>query len=211
MDKEIVPAVAQYAEEVMGNEGFRYVSAVVANCKMLALELEVQEDEASPNIDLDALSIAGYLHDISTVAHGFQDHQVKSAEMAVEFLRAREAPEELIQKVEQAILTHTTVAQPDQRDKTVTEGRILYDADKLGRLSGLAVVTSLIEFGARYPNRAVTGEVLAAILRHVEERFIELYQSLNTVPARNMARDKFNNAIAFLDGVIEHLNDATPV
>ena len=29
----------------------------------------------------------------------------------------------------------------------LTEGRVLYDADKLGRLSGLAVVTSLIELG----------------------------------------------------------------
>ncbi|GCE20385.1 HD domain-containing protein [Dictyobacter kobayashii] len=210
MDADVVQAAAQYAEEVMGGEGFRYVSAVVANCKMLALELEAQEDQAFA-INTDALIIAGYLHDISTVTHGFQDHQVKSAEMAVEFLRKLEAPEELVQKVEQAILTHTIVAVPDQPDEAVTEGRILYDADKLGRLSGLAVVTSLIEFGARYPNRAVTGEVLAAILRHVEERFIELYQSLNTAPARNMARDKFNNTLAFLDGVIEHLSDATPI
>ena len=93
----------------------------------------------------------------------------------------------------------------------MTEGQVLYDADKLGRLSGLAVVTSLIEFGARYPNRAVTGEVLGAILHHVEERFIELFQSLYTGPAREMARDKFNRTLAFLDGVIEHLNDATPV
>jgi hypothetical protein len=78
-------------------------------------------------------------------------------------------------------------------------------------LSGLAVVTSLIEFGARYSNQAVTGEVLAAILRHIEERFIELYHSLHTEPARTMARDKFNRSLAFLDGVIEHLSDATPV
>jgi len=91
------------------------------------------------------------------------------------------------------------------------EGRILYDADKLGRLSGLAVVTSLIEFGARYPNRAVTGDVLAAMLRHIEERFVELYQSLNTAPAREMAQEKFGRTLAFLDGVIEHLSDATPV
>lgn len=210
MDTDVVQAAAQYAEEVMGGEGFRYVSAVVANCKLLALELEAQEDQAFA-IDTDALIIAGYLHDISTVTHGFQDHQVKSAEMAVEFLRKLEAPEEQVQRIEQAILTHTTVIAPDQRAETVSEGNILYDADKLGRLSGLAVVTSLIEFGARYPNRAVTGEVLAAILRHVEERFIELYQSLNTTPARNMARNKFNNTLAFLDGVIEHLSDATPI
>lgn len=204
-------AVAQHAEEVMGEEGFRYVSAVVANCKMLALQLEPTEEEQQPEVDLEALTIAGYLHDISTVAYGFQDHHSKSAEMAVEFLHGLEAPEELTQRVEQTILTHTTVTPTDAPAEGITEGQVLYDADKLGRLSGLAVVTSLIEFGARYPNRAVTGEVLAAILRHIEERFIELYQSLNTPPAREMARDKFNRTLAFLDGVIEHLGDATPI
>ncbi|MBV9230852.1 MAG: HD domain-containing protein [Chloroflexi bacterium] len=209
MDTEVVQAVARYAEEVMGAEGFRYVSAVVANCKMLALELEAQEESVS--VDTDALVMAGYLHDISTVAHGFQNHHVKSAEMAVEFLGELDVPAERITKVEQAILAHTTVFSVEEREAAPIENLVLYDADKLGRLSGLAVVTSLIEFGARYPNRAVTGEVLAAILRHVEERFIELYQSLNTGPAREMAREKFNGTLAFLDGVIEHLSDATPV
>lgn len=205
--------VAQHAENVLGHEGFRYVSAVVANCKMLALELEAQEvtDEQTLPIDMEALIIAGYLHDISTVAHGFHEHHVQSAQMAVEYLREISAAETCISKVEQAILAHTTVVTPEQRETVPIEGRILYDADKIGRLSGLAVVTALIEFGARYPNRAVTGDVLAAILRHIEERFVELYQSLNTAPAREMASEKFGNALAFLDGVIEHLSDATPV
>ncbi len=205
--------VAHHAEEVLGQEGFRYVSAVVANCKMLALELEAQEesDEQTPPIDMEALILAGYLHDISTVAHGFHEHQRQSAEMAVTYLREIGVEEACIQKVEQAILAHTNAVPPEQRDGVPIEGRILYDADKIGRLSGLAVVTALIEFGARYPNRAVTGDVLAAILRHIEERFVELYQSLNTAPAREMASEKFGNALAFLDGVIEHLSDATPV
>ncbi len=205
--------VAQHAEHVLGHEGFRYVSAVVANCKMLALELEAQEatDEQTLQIDMEALIIAGYLHDISTVAHGFHEHHVQSAQMAVEYLREIAVAETCISKVEQAILAHTTVLAAEQRETVPIEGRILYDADKIGRLSGLAVVTALIEFGARYPNRAVTGDVLAAILRHIEERFVELYQSLNTAPAREMASEKFGNALAFLDGVIEHLSDATPV
>ena len=212
MDTGVVQAVARYAEETMGDEGFRYVSAVVANCKMLALELEAQaEDDAEGALDTDALVVAAYLHDISTVSHGFQNHHIKSAEMAADFLRELDVPAEDIATVEQAILIHTIAVPADERDKPVTEGYILYDADKLGRLSGLAVVTSLIEFGARYPNRSVTGEVLAAILRHIEERFIELYQSLYTSPAREMARDKFNRTVAFLDGVIEHLSDATPI
>lgn len=206
----MVQAVSHYAEEILGGEGFRYASAVVANCKLLALELEAQEEDRPP-IDQEALIIAAYLHDISTPAHGFHDHHRKSAEMAVAFLRTQEASETCIKKVEKTLLTHTLVAPTEQQDALPIEGRILYDADKLGRLSGLAVVTSLIEFGARYPNRAVTGDVLAAILRHIEERFVDLYQSLNTDPAREMAREKFGRTLAFLDGVIEHLGDATPV
>jgi predicted hydrolase (HD superfamily) len=211
MDADIVQSVARYAEGVLGEEGFRYVSAVVANCKMLAWELEAQEEEAPAidrDIDIDALAIAGYLHDISTTQHGPNDHVRKSAEMAVEFLRSQEASQALVSKVEQVILRY---AATDAEENTPIEARILYDADKLGRLSGLSVVTSLIEFGARYPNRSVSGEVLTAILRHIEERFIDLYQSLHTNPAREMARDKFNRTLAFLDGVIEHLSDSTPV
>ena len=210
MDTGAVQAVAQHAEAVLGKEGFRYVSTVVANCKMLAVEMEEQAEDAS-ELDMEALIMAGYLHNISTVAYGYYNHHLKSAEMAVAFLRELDVPDERISKVEQAILTHIQAVPPEERETVPVEGRILYDADKLGRLSGLAVVTSLIEFGARYPNRAVTGEVLAAILRHIEERFVELYQSLNTTPAREMAREKFGNTLAFLDGVIEHLSDATPI
>lgn len=216
METGVASTVAQHAQSVLGKERYRYVSAVVANCKMLALELESQE-EAEENsdtreaIDLEALVIAAYLHDISTVAHSFHDHQLKSAEMAVEFLRGLDTSEEQIKKVEQAILVHTTAFTPEERQSVSIEGRILYDADKLGRMSGLAVVTSLIEFGARYPDRAVTGDVLAAILRHIEERFVELYQSLYTAPAREMVQVKFGNTLAFLDGVIEHLAESTPV
>ncbi|SRR5579884_4081037 len=210
MDTDIVQAVARYAEEVLGEEGFRYVSAVVANCKMLAWELEAQEEEA-PAVHMEALVIAGYLHDIAAAQQGSKDNPQQSAEMAADFLRELDAPEECIKKVEQTIVSYATASATEKKDSMPIEALILYDADKLGRLSGLAVVTSLIEFGARYPNRSVSGEVLAAILRHIEERFIDLYQSLNTNPAREMARDKFNRTLAFLDGVIEHLSDATPV
>jgi len=210
MDNAIVQAAADYAETVLGKEGFHYISAVVTNCKMLAAELDEGEEDISA-LDMDALIIAAYLHNISTAEYGFLDHHLKSVEMAVEFLRKLDAPANCITKVEQIILTHTSAIAPSEQESIPLEGRILYDADKLGRLSGLAVVTSLIEFGARYPNRAVNGEILAAILRHIEERFVDLYQSLNTVPAHDLAKEKFGNTLTFLDGVIEHLSDATPV
>lgn len=226
MEMEVVQAVAQHVEEEMGREGFQQISTVVASCKMLALELEGQEQESDAeeagtgagNIDMEALVIAGYLHDISVAAHGSQNHHIKSAAMAVEFLQTLAVPPERMRKVEQAILAHTTRVAADERPMVPTvpiEGRILYDATNLGHLSGLAVVTALIEFGARYReryrNREINGEILSAVLRHMEERFIELYQSLYTAPARAMAREKFDHTLAFIDGVIEHLSDATPV
>jgi len=219
MESEVVQAVAEYTESVLGKDGFRYISAGVATCKMLALQLdepEAETSEAKPEtetseLNMDALVISAYLHNISTIEFGFQDHHLKSAEMAVEFLREIKAPDEQVKRVDEIIQAHTTVLPPEERSTLPLEARIIYDADKLGRLSGLAVVTSLIEFGARYPNRAVNGEVLCAILRHIEERFVDLFQSLNTTPAREMAREKFGNALAFLDGVIEHLSDATPI
>ena len=209
--EKTIHATAQYAEKVLGSEGFRYVSIVVANCKMLALQRDAQDESDGATVDMDALVLAAYLHDISTASQGFQQHHIASAQMAVEFLQTQQVAPELVQKVERAILTHMTPRTAEQGNMFSLEGNILYDADKLGRLSGLAVVTSLIELGARYTNKAVTGDMLSAMLRHIEERFIDLYQSLNTEPARDMAREKFNNTLAFLDGVIEHLNDATPV
>ena len=208
MDSDVTQTIANYVEQTLGKESYQFICSVVTNCKMLALELD---EEDAGQLDMDALVMAAYLHNISTVEYGYQDHHIKSAELAVNFLRELDVPADRIEKVEQAILIHTSMVPPERRGSGPLEGRVLFDADKLGRLSGLAVVTSLIEFGARYPNRAVTGEVLAAILRHIEERFVELYQSLHTAPAREMARIKFGNTLAFLDGVIEHLSDATPV
>src|SRR5215472_91521 len=95
----VVSAVSQYAEDVLSKEGFLHVSAVVANCKMLVAQLD-----DTGEVDLDVLIIAAYLHDISTVAHGFQDHHLKSAKMAGEFLQELDVPTERLRKVEQTIL-----------------------------------------------------------------------------------------------------------
>src|SRR6266566_465393 len=106
MDKGVVQAVADHAETVMGQEGFHYISAVVANCKMLTAELEGRGEDISA-LDMDALVIAAYLHNISTFKYGFPGHHLNSAEMSVEFLRHLDVPAERINRVEQIILAHT--------------------------------------------------------------------------------------------------------
>ncbi len=49
--EKTIQAAAQHAEKTLGSEGFRYVSIVVANCKMLALQREAQDEN-----DFDSLT-----------------------------------------------------------------------------------------------------------------------------------------------------------
>lgn len=208
MSIDIIQSAAQHAEAVLGSERFRYVCAVVANAKLLGEEVEA---EGTYRVALDALTLAAYFHDLSTASGAFHNHHIQSAAMAVEFLQQLDAPVPLIVQVEQAILLHTTAIPREKRTVASLEGQILYDADQLGRLSGLAVTTALLEYGAHHPEHTITGEGLVSMLRHIEARFVELYQSLHTAPARRLAQDKFNRTVAFLDGVIEHLWHVTSV
>jgi hypothetical protein len=203
MEPELQDAIMQYVEEMLGPEGLVYVSSIVANCKMLAVD--------QPDVDLDALVMAAYLHDISTGVYGKQEHHRRSAEMAAAFLREWGVPEDRIACVSNAILVHSFAAPAEERDLVPIEGQILYDADKIGRLGGLAVVTSLIELGAKYPDRTFTNEALSTVLHHIEERYVELFQSLYTNAAKELCREKFGRTLAFLDGVLEQLTGSSEV
>lgn len=203
MEPELQDAIAQYVQEMLGPEGLIYASTTVANCKMLAVDQE--------GVDQDALVMAAYLHDISTGVYGKEEHHRRSAEMAAAFLREWGVPAERVACVQAAIMVHSFAAPAEERDLVPIEGQILYDADKISRLGGLAVITSLIELGAKYPDRTFTNEALSAILHHIEERYVELFQSLYTDTAKELCREKFGRTLAFLDGVLEQLTGSSEV
>jgi HD superfamily phosphodiesterase len=203
MEPELQEAIRHYVEEMLGTEGLIYASKVVANCKMLGVDQET--------VDMDALVMAAYLHDISTGVYGKQEHNKRSAEMAAAFLGEWEVPPEQVDRVRRAILVHSFAATPAERERVPIEGQILYDADKIGRLGGLAVITALIELGAKYPERSFSDEALAVVLHHIEERYVELFQSLYTDAAKELCREKFGRTLAFLDGVLEQLTGSSEV
>lgn len=203
MESELQDAIIHYVQEMLGNEGLVYASKVVANCKMLAVD--------QPEVDSDALVMAAYLHDISTGVYGKQDHHRRSAEMAVAFLAEWGISSETLARVRDAILVHSFAAPAGKHDSVPLEGQLLYDADKIGRLGGLAIVTSLIELGSKYPDRTFSDEALSTILHHIEERYVELFQSLYTTTAKELCRDKFGRTLAFLDGVLEQLTGSSEV
>jgi HD superfamily phosphodiesterase len=203
MQPELHDAITRYVEEMLGAEGLLYASKIVANCKMLAVN--------HPSADVDALVMAAYLRDISTGVYGKQDHHRHSAEMAVGFLSDWDIHATTLARVRAAILVHSFVASSAERERVPLEGQLLYDADKIGRLGGLAIVTALIELGAKYPERTFSDETLATVLHHIEERYVELFQSLYTTTAKDLCREKFGRTLAFLDGVLEQLTGSSEV
>jgi HD superfamily phosphodiesterase len=203
MEPELQDAITQYVQEMLGPEGLMYASTIVANCKMLAVDQE--------GVDQEALVMAAYMHDISTGVYGKEEHHRRSGEMAAAFLQEWGVPAERVACVQAAIMVHSFAAPAEERDLVPIEGQILYDADKISRLGGLAVVTSLIELGAKYPDRTFTNEALSAILHHIEERYVDLFQSLYTDTAKELCRDKFGRTLAFLDGVLEQLTGSSEV
>ena len=80
--------------------------------------------------DIEVLHAACYLHDIEEG----EDHQVKSAKRATEFLRKISFPSEKIEKVRHAILEHTPVGKPKSN-----EAIALHDADLLDFLGATGV------------------------------------------------------------------------
>src|SRR5690348_8099618 len=107
MEPELQDAIAQYVQEMLGPEGLLYASAIVANCKMLAVD---QEDA-----DQEALVMAAYLHDISTGVYGKEEHHRRSAEMAAAFLQEWGVPPERVATVQAAIMVHSFAAPAEER------------------------------------------------------------------------------------------------
>ena len=203
MEPELQEAIRHYVEEMVGTDGLVYASKIVANCKMLAVDQE--------GVDLDALVMAAYLHNVSAGVYGKQEHNKRSAEMAAAFLAEWEVAPAQVERARKAILVHSFVAPIEERLRVPIEGQILYDADKIGRLGGLAVITALIELGAKYPERTFSDESLSIVLHHIEERYVELFQSLYTDAAKDLCREKFGHTLAFLDGVLEQLTGSSEV
>lgn len=122
-------AIIEEAEEFAKNEykknnsshGWKHAEDV----RRIALELAKNFD----NIDLEALKLAVIFHDIDYSVPKL--HTENSIKVAEKFLRENNYPEERIEKVKDIIFSHTTHLRREFGEAKLTEGKILYDADKI--------------------------------------------------------------------------------
>lgn len=152
--------------------------------------------------DEEIVTLAAYFHDISRATMGPEDHNVKSAEIAREWLRQRGYPAEGIERVAQAIVAHMLPVVGPERDFVPIEGCILYDADKMSRAQGLPLLGALVRLGTEVPWENLSYKQLAQAIRKARDVTEEAYNSLYTAAAMELARPGYERALAFCDGLL---------
>jgi len=152
--------------------------------------------------DKEIVTVAAYFHDISRPEFGAQEHNVRSAQMARQWLEERGYPADRTARVVDAIVAHMRPVLGPERDMVSLEARILYDADKISRAMGMGLLAALVQLGGKVRWHELSYGALAKTLRKGREAAQQTYDSLYTEAAREMARTGYQHAIAFCAQVL---------
>lgn len=190
----IVEAAAAYARETYPAGDWPHITDVVTHGRWLARQTGADEE---------VVTLAAYLHDISRATMGPQEHNVKSAEIAREWLSERGYPAERIQLVAQAIVAHMRPAVGPERESVALEGRILYDADKIHRAQGIGLLGALVRLGRQIPWEELSYGQLADAVKRGRDVTQEAYGTLYTDAARERAGPGYVRTIEFCDGLLQ--------
>lgn len=200
---DLVARAASWAEELLGPESplWLHVQKVVGLCEQLLPPGTSGATEAAAwAVDREVLLIAAYLHDVGYATGAPPEHQVRSAEMAREFLLSNGVSPERVERVVEAILAHVFPAYGERRYLLSPEARILYDADKLDRAAGLAMLGVIWEAARHSPGE--TAEGFRSLLARARREQEDAYGSLYTDRARQLASDGYRAALNYIDTLL---------
>ena len=188
----IIEAVAAFAKSEYPPETVPHIHEVLHYCDRFVKET---------GADREVLFLAAYLHDITISGHGWEGHDIKSAEVARQFLGERGYPPEKTAKVAAAIMAHKAPRSGAEAEKMSIEEKLLYDTDKLARAMGLGVAIRLVDLGREAPGGKPTFTQMADVVEAAKKELEETYKSLYTNTARNFASRAHQNARAFCDSL----------
>lgn len=152
--------------------------------------------------DEEIVTIAAYFHDMSRATTGPHQHNIKSAQMARQWLTEHNYPAERTKRIAAAIVAHMRPAVGSEREELTMEERILYDADKIGRAQGVGVVAALVQLGQQYSWEELGYAQLAAALEKGRRITEETYHTLYTDAARHLAGPGYRQVLAFCDQLL---------
>ena len=189
----IVQELAAYAKRTYPAGDWPHIVEVVAYGQQLAKRTGADEE---------IVTMAAYFHDISRASAGAEDHNVKSAEIAREWLRQRGYPAERIERVAEAIIAHMRPVTGPERQSVPLEGRVLYDADKVSRAQGFGLLGVLVRLGKQISWEDLGYRQLADAVKTGRDVTQEAYRTLYTDAARDLAGPGYDRAIEFCDHLL---------
>jgi len=190
----ILEQAAAHAKRVYPAGDFPHIMEVVAYAQQLAQRTGADEE---------IVTLAAYFHDISSASMGPQEHNIRSAQMARDWLEQLDYPEARVERVAAAIAAHMRPVTGTERDSLPLECRILYDADKISRAQGLGIVGALVRLGEQVPWEKLSYGQLAAAVRMGRDATEQAYSSLYTDAARELAGPGHQCALAFCDSLLQ--------
>lgn len=152
--------------------------------------------------DEEIVTIAAYFHDMSRATTGRHQHNIKSAQMARQWLTEHGYPAERTSRIAAAIVAHMRPSVGPEREALPMEDRILYDADKISRAQGMGVVGALVQLGHQASWEELGYAQLAAALQKGRRVTEEAYHTLYTDAARQLAGPGYQRALAFCDQLL---------
>lgn len=189
----ILEQAAAHAERAYPASDFPHIIEVVSYARQLAQRTGADEE---------IVTLAAYFHDISSASMGPQEHNTRSAQMSRDWLGQHGYPAPRIERVAAAIVAHMRPLAGAERDLLPVECRVLYDADKISRAQGLGIVGALVRLGEQVSWEKMSYAQLAAAIRQGRDATTQVYSTLYTDAARELAGPGYQNAIAFCDSVL---------
>ena len=191
---DIVDEAATHARETYPEGNWPHIAEVVSYARQLARRLGADEE---------IVTIAAYFHDISQATMGPEEHNVKSAAIAREWLGQQGYPRERIERVATAIIAHMRPVVGPRHERLSLEDRILYDADKIGRAQGIGLLGAAVRLGRQITWEDLSYAQLAAVVEKGRDVTQRTYNSLYTDAARELAAAGCKRTIDFCASLLE--------
>jgi len=185
----VVSAVEELVRLLMPEDpvhGFGHVARV--------LELACRFAKGYSGVDYEVLQLAALLHDVGRVS-GAENHAARSAQVARAILKLVGYPEERVEKVVEAIVSHPY---SHGRRAESLEAMILSDADKVDALGAIGLVRVFMYSGT-------LGRDLEGSLDHIRSKVLKLPQLLYTEGARREAERRVRLVVEFLESLEREL------
>ena len=183
-EKEALRIAGRYFEKSDPAHGLQHMLRVLNLSTKLALKYHA---------DVEALRIASIFHDAGKGVCK-NDHEIKSASIAEEFLRRKGYSEVFINKVKNIIVKHHE--EPDVL-KSIEE-KILWDADKLDALGLIGLFRCLIEAG-------FNKETFHQALEHAKRDLKEFRYKMHFPETMKLAKIKERNMMNCLEKFYKEL------